>query len=122
RMGGVGTDEWGRTSVPGLWAVGEVASTGLHGANRLASNSLLEAIVFGARVASDISQIKQRQASLTMDRIQTNQRPDLTARESAIRSIRSTMARYAGVERDAEGLIKARETLSSLERAADGDR
>lgn len=121
-MGGVGTDEWGRTSVPGLWAVGEVASTGLHGANRLASNSLLEAIVFGARVASDISQIKQRQASLTMDRIQTNQRPDLTARESAIRSIRSTMARYAGVERDAEGLIKARETLSSLERAADGDR
>ena len=50
-MGGIATDKRGRTSVQGLWAVGEVASTGLHGANRLASNSLLEAVVFGARVA-----------------------------------------------------------------------
>ena len=53
-MGGIATDARGRTSLAGLWAVGEVASTGLHGANRLASNSLLEAVVFGARVASDI--------------------------------------------------------------------
>ena len=54
-MGGIATDEHGRTTVAGLWAVGEVASTGLHGANRLASNSLLEAVVFGARVAADIA-------------------------------------------------------------------
>ncbi|TLG75182.1 L-aspartate oxidase [Methylocystis sp. B8] len=53
-MGGVWTDARGRTSLDGLWAVGEVASTGVHGANRLASNSLLEAIVFGARVAEDV--------------------------------------------------------------------
>ncbi|MGJ0502320.1 MAG: L-aspartate oxidase [Methylocystis sp.] len=53
-MGGVWTDARGRSSVDGLWAVGEVASTGVHGANRLASNSLLEAIVFGARVAADV--------------------------------------------------------------------
>lgn len=52
-MGGVEADRWGRTSVAGLWACGEVASTGVHGANRLASNSLLEALVFGARVAQD---------------------------------------------------------------------
>src|SRR6185369_15957844 len=48
-MGGVDTDQWGRTSLPGLLAAGEVACTGVHGANRLASNSLLEGLVFGAR-------------------------------------------------------------------------
>ncbi|MFA5908231.1 MAG: L-aspartate oxidase [Vicinamibacterales bacterium] len=50
-MGGVETDLWGRTTVPGLYAAGEVACTGVHGANRLASNSLLEGLVFGARSA-----------------------------------------------------------------------
>jgi L-aspartate oxidase len=53
-MGGIVTDLWGATGVPGLWAVGEVAASGVHGANRLASNSLLEGRVFGLRVAEAV--------------------------------------------------------------------
>lgn len=54
-MGGVKTDLWGRTSIPGLYAAGETADTGVHGANRLASNSLLEGLVFGARSGQAMS-------------------------------------------------------------------
>src|SRR5205814_10720793 len=53
-MGGVLVDTYGRTAVPGLFAVGEVACTGVHGANRLASNSLLEGLVYGLRIADAI--------------------------------------------------------------------
>jgi len=55
-MGGIDTDVWGRSSVPGLFAAGETACTGVHGANRLASNSLLEGLVFGARAADAMQQ------------------------------------------------------------------
>ena len=53
-MGGIRTDTWGRTDVPGLFAAGEAACTGVQGANRLASNSLLECLVFGARAAEEL--------------------------------------------------------------------
>ncbi len=55
-MGGIRTDSWGRTSLPGLYAVGEAACNGLHGANRLASNSLLEGAVYGTRVIEGLSE------------------------------------------------------------------
>ena len=54
-MGGISTDLWGQTSIPGLYACGEAAHTGVHGANRLASNSMLECLVFGRRAAEEIS-------------------------------------------------------------------
>jgi len=67
-MGGVDTDEWARTSLEGLYAAGEVACTGVHGANRLASNSLLEGLVFGARAAAAMQE-PARPAPLKPDRI-----------------------------------------------------
>ena len=70
-MGGIDTDEWGRTSVPALFAAGECACTGVHGANRLASNSLLEGLVFGAR-AGDAMQLPPEAAPLKRDRVWSN--------------------------------------------------
>src|SRR5256712_9110058 len=68
-MGGVKTDEWGRTSLAGLYAAGETACTGVHGANRLASNSLLEGLVFGARAAAAMVQPPQA-AKMKSDRVE----------------------------------------------------
>jgi L-aspartate oxidase len=67
-MGGIDTDEWARTSLPGLYAAGETACTGVHGANRLASNSLLEGLVFGARAAAAMQE-EPRAAALKSDRV-----------------------------------------------------
>src|SRR2546422_7124444 len=81
-MGGVDSDDWGRTSLTGLFAAGEVACTGVHGANRLASNSLLEGLVFGARAASAMQQPPEAGA-LKADR-----------RQSAVGSRQSTVASH----------------------------
>jgi L-aspartate oxidase len=102
-MGGISVDMAGRTSIDGLWACGEAASTGLHGANRLASNSLLEAAVCGGWVAKDIaatSSIRRRSPRLPDGEIGS----DPT-------SVRPILSRAAGVLRSGEGLRKAARAL-----------
>ncbi len=120
-MGGILTDAQGRSTVDGLWACGEVTSTGAHGANRLASNSLLEAVVFGARVARDIGSIlpplpsRQIAAEAPSEGSQGHN-------EEAERTLRQTMSTDVGVIRDAESLTKALSTIVALERENEGDR
>ncbi len=126
-MGGVSTDLHGRTSVPGLWAAGEVASTGLHGANRLASNSLLEAAVFGARVADDIRAMMPagRASNVHLSdprRVGSGGRTaDPVKRTAAVALLRQTMTRHVGVIRNARGLRSALATFTEIERAAGAD-
>lgn len=115
-MGGATTDHDGRTTLPGLWAAGEVTSSGLHGANRLASNSLLEGLVFGARAAEAISAELQRDGPVRLDvpPVFGDARPRHAAPLDLadIRdSLRSLMWRRAGTTRDAAGLHEASEQV-----------
>lgn len=111
-MGGIATDQTGRTSLEGLWAVGECASTGLHGANRLASNSLLEGLVFGARAAEDI---KNRPApDLSHGALPP---PQNYASPPVPQPLRDTMSRLVGLERSEAGLKQALARITQIERA-----
>ena len=120
-MGGILTDAQGRSTVDGLWACGEVTSTGAHGANRLASNSLLEAVVFGARVASDIARalppLPSRQIAVDVPEHGTHRH-----NEDAQMQLRRTMSAEVGVIRDAQSLTQALETIVALERETEGDK
>jgi L-aspartate oxidase len=121
-MGGVFTDASGRTTIAGLWACGEVACTRAHGANRLASNSLLEAVVFGARVAQDIlAEAPQWYAFGNHNAIpETVELPsaDPAAAASFRHQLRDTMAAEVGVERSEASLKSALSTLSVLQSKA----
>ncbi len=118
-MGGIDTDEWGRTSVPGLFAAGETACTGVHGANRLASNSLLEGLVFGAR-AADAMLLEPTSAPLKTDRlmVEVQQSEPIDARSLDDDGVREVMWRDAGLFRTREGLTRAVTTLESAYLAA----
>jgi L-aspartate oxidase len=121
-MGGILTDAQGRTTVDGLWACGEVASTGAHGANRLASNSLLEAVVFGARIANDIT---SSPSATNVEVVQPSETTAVAAggeNEPGEQRLRRTMAAEVGVIRDAASLAKALLTIGVIENEARGDR
>lgn len=120
-MGGVHVDGAGRTTLDGLWACGEVASTGAHGANRLASNSLLEAVVFAARAAEDIHSLLPSHKMTRWSGLAQSEAPVAPEEESeAIRVIRTTMSRYVGVLRDREGLTEALATIARLSSRSHG--
>ena len=123
-MGGIATDALARTSIPGLWAIGEVASTGLHGANRLASNSLLEAVVFAARAASHIRSLdrnSRRAPMVDLKRIAAARRPANDDRALAVARLRRTMSEHVGVERTRSGLVHAMGVLEEIGHWADDD-
>ncbi|WP_108681401.1 L-aspartate oxidase [Methyloceanibacter sp. wino2] len=119
-MGGVLVDVQGRSTVDGLWACGEVTSTGAHGANRLASNSLLEAVVFGARVAEDITAGLPPLPPQDLHAV-ARASGGIYRNSQAERTLRETMSANVGVVRDADGLSEALGTIIALERENEGD-
>lgn len=127
-MGGVLSDTYGRTTLLGLYAVGEVACTGVHGANRLASNSLLEGLVFGLRLADGLAHPECMQ-ELPVGRIAYNVpvyddfrsdtdllqvQPDVQYIPQARRRIRQLMWQYVSLHREHTGLLEARRQLHAL--------
>src|SRR6202048_3599051 len=113
-MGGIAVDTHGRRSLKGLWAGGEVSSTGAHGANRLASNSLLEAVVYAARIAEDIKRrtIAAPARSPTAPMIPRNcAMPPITEG-----NLRTMMTSHVGVIRHSDRLAEAVRSFASIER------
>jgi L-aspartate oxidase len=120
-MGGVAVDEWGASSVAGLWACGEVSATGVHGANRLASNSLLEALVFGARVAESIEgsalPVHGRAVRLSPARSGSGAADPIRAAPEIRRAVRELAWERVGLIREAVGLEQAMRRFEELYRS-----
>lgn len=118
-MGGIRTDSKGRTSLPGLWACGEVATTGVHGANRLASNSLLEALTYARRVADDIRHAPMHtEAGLSLIPMLPAVLMDADRCDIAtvMLEARALMSKHVGIQRSGEGLQTAASRLLELEK------
>ena len=116
-MGGIDADTRGHTSVDGLWAVGECSSTGVHGANRLASNSLLEGLVFGARVAVDVdehSEPSTGELQVPADSLDTP-----VVGGPALEDLRQVMWDRVGLVRTGDGIWQARNAVLELQSVLD---
>jgi L-aspartate oxidase len=118
--GGIWADAEARTTVRGLWAVGEVACTGLHGANRLASTSLLEGLVWGRRAAHDIVRHATDHAASFPDEIPPweptgTEEPDPALISQDVSSIKHIMWNYVGLARSSRRLARAIRDLRTLE-------
>jgi len=113
-MGGIITDLRGRASLPRLYACGEVARTGVHGANRLASNSLLEGLVFADRVARDAVSVSPLAAEPITPDWEAPALLDRGAAQVAVDEIRRVMWDHAGIDRTAEGLRDCMEALARI--------
>jgi L-aspartate oxidase len=113
-VGGVTVDHQGRTTLPGLWAAGEVTSSGLHGANRLASNSLLEGLVYGSSCGQGAAEAAARMAdAFTAPPVAGNFQPDNAGTldvADLTNSLRSLMVRHMGIVRNRAGLLEAEKT------------
>ena len=116
--GGIKTDEWGRTSINNLYACGECASTGLHGANRLASNSLLEAMVFAHRCFLDsiekINSIKFNNGIPDWNATGTSEPKEMILITQSVKELQSTMSDYVGIVRTNVRLQRAMRRLDLL--------
>ena len=122
-MGGVRTDLEGRSTVPGLWAVGEVASTGVHGANRLASNSLLEGLVFADRAGHALADEgeKEKHPAPPQDvPLQRETGADGDCEQTRL-SMRRLMTADVGVQRTEASLLHAEQELARLTRETPAD-
>jgi L-aspartate oxidase len=123
-MGGIAVDEWGRTSLERLWACGEASATGVHGANRLASNSLLEALVYGSRVATDIASVaptKPAAGRLPSGRARRPRRDRAhTTAAQALSDVRSVMYSNVGLVRSETGLREALRRIGDLDSELSG--
>lgn len=142
-MGGVLVDTNGRTTVPGLYAAGEVACTGVHGANRLASNSLLEGLVYGLQIANhlrrhleneEVQTVESSNGSSTLkhatysiaydDTLDTSKdcssaSPEVLSALHVRRTVRELMWQYVSLSRNEEGLLAARQQVRALRAACE---
>lgn len=117
-MGGIAVSEAGRSSLPGLWAIGEVSCTGLHGANRLASNGLLEALVYGRSAAHDIAMALGAPGAAP-ELAFTPPPGDVAPPEEAVARLRRIMTEEVGVTRSGAGLRAALRGIAELEAGTD---
>ena len=122
--GGIKTDEWGRTSIRNLYACGECASTGLHGANRLASNSLLEAMVFAHRCASDsslrINSLSFRESIPNWNSSGTSHPKEMILITQSLKELQLLMSDYVGIVRTNVRLSRAIKRLDLLWEETEG--